>query len=177
METLLGVVNVVRSLRHQLQLPSSMLFTGNTSISFNNIWVFLSESPFFSHEGLLRSDDISENFPCLLTILTDIANLELSEVAPLAYVVPQGFMTCPIPGTTARLSLKIQVETDIPFLKGMSNTNIYHLRNPTVLNSFVVWKGWKWNLRSGESNFLEKLRNMKQSCPEIRRKERWEGFV
>ncbi|EPB75377.1 valine--tRNA ligase domain protein [Ancylostoma ceylanicum] len=85
MDTLLAVVSAVRSLRHQFQLPSSMLFT-----------------------GCLRSDDVSENFPCLLPILTDLANLELSEVAPLAQHVTEGFMTCPVPGTTARLSLRIQ---------------------------------------------------------------------
>ncbi|KIH62820.1 valine--tRNA ligase [Ancylostoma duodenale] len=85
MDTLLAAVSAVRSLRHQFQLPSSMLFT-----------------------GCLRSDDVSENFPRLLPILTDLANLEVSEVAPLAHHIPEGFMTCPIPGTTARLSLKIQ---------------------------------------------------------------------
>ncbi|RCN33653.1 Anticodon-binding domain protein [Ancylostoma caninum] len=85
MDTLLAVVSAVRSLRHQFQLPSSMLFTGS-----------------------LRSDDISENFPSLLPILSDLGNLEVSEVASLAHPVPEGFMTCPVPGTTTRLSLRIQ---------------------------------------------------------------------
>ncbi|KIH43818.1 hypothetical protein ANCDUO_26170, partial [Ancylostoma duodenale] len=85
MDTLLAVVSAVRSLRHQFQLPSSMLFI-----------------------GCLRSDDVSGNFPDLLPMLTDLANLEVSEVAPLAHEVPEGFMTCPVPGTTSRLSLKIQ---------------------------------------------------------------------
>ncbi|ETN78214.1 hypothetical protein NECAME_10497, partial [Necator americanus] len=84
MDIVLGLVSVVRSLRNQLQLPSSMVFT-----------------------GVLRSDDVSDEFHRLLTVLSDLGRLELSEISPLANA-PQGFMTCPVPGSNSYLSLKVE---------------------------------------------------------------------
>ncbi|KHJ77635.1 Anticodon-binding domain protein [Oesophagostomum dentatum] len=85
MDIVLGVVSVVRSLRHQFQLPSSMIFT-----------------------GVLHSNDVSTDFSKLLPVLSDLCNLEVSEVESLSDAPPQGFMTCPVPGSNSRLSLQIE---------------------------------------------------------------------
>ncbi|VDM65122.1 unnamed protein product [Strongylus vulgaris] len=72
MDILLRLVKVVRSLRNQLQLPSSMIF-----------------------QGVLQSDDVSSNFLNVLPILTDLANLEILDLKPLDHAAPLGFMACP----------------------------------------------------------------------------------
>ncbi|KAE9417804.1 hypothetical protein Angca_003233, partial [Angiostrongylus cantonensis] len=87
MDLLLELVNVVRSIRQQLQLPSAMSFTDCL--------------------GALHSDNISIEFFRLSPILSDLVKLDLSDVTPFVHDVLPGFMTCPVPGHKARLSLKM----------------------------------------------------------------------
>ncbi|CAJ0589531.1 unnamed protein product [Cylicocyclus nassatus] len=84
MDMVLRIVKVIRSLRSQLQLPSSMAFT-----------------------GVLQSEDLSANFTSLLPTLSDLSNLEIREVVPAGHT-PEGFLACPVPGSNARIFLKIQ---------------------------------------------------------------------
>ncbi|WKY09542.1 hypothetical protein Q1695_002142 [Nippostrongylus brasiliensis] len=85
MDILLSAVSVVRSIRQQLQLPTSMVFT-----------------------GILHCDDVSDEFSNLSSILFDLGKLDLLQTTPLASAAPEGFMTCTIPGHSGRLSLKIE---------------------------------------------------------------------
>ncbi|PIO59095.1 hypothetical protein TELCIR_19454 [Teladorsagia circumcincta] len=85
MDILLAMVSSVRSIRQQLQLPSSMVF-----------------------RGALHCDEASHDFSRLAPVLFDLAKFDLLEVISHDHAVPSGFTVCPLPGRNGRLSLKIE---------------------------------------------------------------------
>ncbi|XGW04592.1 hypothetical protein V3C99_015630 [Haemonchus contortus] len=85
MDIVLRIVSTIRSLRSQLQLPSSMVF-----------------------RGVLYCDNASSDFARLSSILFDLAKFDLSNVCSLDHDVSPGFTICPLPGSSGHLSLKIE---------------------------------------------------------------------
>ncbi|KAK5981389.1 Valyl Amino-acyl tRNA Synthetase [Trichostrongylus colubriformis] len=85
MKILLRIVSTVRSIRRQLELPSSMVFSGS-----------------------LHCDAASSDFSRLSPILFDLAKFDLLDISSNDHEVLPGFAVCPLPGRDGRLSLKIE---------------------------------------------------------------------
>ncbi|KJH53719.1 valine--tRNA ligase [Dictyocaulus viviparus] len=93
MDIFLRIVTVIRSMRRQFQLPSSMVFN-----------------------GMLHSDCISNEFNRFSPMLFDLVKFNLLDITPLVHQVRAGFVLCPLPGQNARLSLKIQDSERVNFV-------------------------------------------------------------